>query len=204
MENNFADTALSELICTRISHDIIGNVGAVANAVELLEEGDMDFLDDIRSILKVSSSVLSSRLKFFRLAFGLSNANLENVEQIKTTAENYLKTLGNPKNPITLELELHTLTYGRQVLLGIMIIADTLIKGGKIEAREVNGGLGIIAHSQTPLANEKINKIKQVLSGEQPENIAQYAPVYYLDSLLQAKQQQLSLIETLTFGLIIK
>ena len=26
----------TELICTRISHDIIGNVGAVANAVELL------------------------------------------------------------------------------------------------------------------------------------------------------------------------
>lgn len=77
MNNILSETELAELICTRISHDVIGNVGAVANAVELLEEGDMDFLDDIRSILKISSSVLSARLKFFRLAFGLTNANLD-------------------------------------------------------------------------------------------------------------------------------
>lgn len=30
------DKKLSELICTRISHDLIGNIGAVANAAELL------------------------------------------------------------------------------------------------------------------------------------------------------------------------
>ena len=35
-----------ETVCTRMSHDLIGNIGAVANAVELLEEGDMDFIDD--------------------------------------------------------------------------------------------------------------------------------------------------------------
>lgn len=64
MNDILSETELAELICTRISHDVIGNVGAVSNAVELLEEGDMDFLDDIRSILKVSSSVLSARLKF--------------------------------------------------------------------------------------------------------------------------------------------
>ena len=71
-----AATKLSQIICTRISHDLIGNIGAVSNAVELLEEGDMDFMDDIKSILQVSSEVLSSRLKFFRLAYGLDNSNI--------------------------------------------------------------------------------------------------------------------------------
>ena len=52
---------LSELISTRLSHDIIGNIGAVANAAELLEEGDMDFLDDIKSILKTLSSSIPFR-----------------------------------------------------------------------------------------------------------------------------------------------
>ena len=51
---------LSELICTRISHDLIGNIGAVGNAVELLEDGDMDFLDDIKSILQISSVLPSN------------------------------------------------------------------------------------------------------------------------------------------------
>ena len=84
---------ISELICTRISHDLIGNIGAVANAVELLEEGDMDFLDDIRSILKVSSQVLAARLKFFRMAFGLENANLEDASLVRKTTADYLKTI---------------------------------------------------------------------------------------------------------------
>ena len=79
-----------ELICTRLSHDIIGNIGAVANAVELLEEGDMDFIDDIKSILNVSSKTLSARLKFFRLTFGLNNANLENKETVVKTVQDYL------------------------------------------------------------------------------------------------------------------
>ena len=71
---------ISELICTRISHDLIGNIGAFANAVELLE--DDDFIDEIKNTLKTSSEVLTARLKFFRMAFGLTNANLENIERL--------------------------------------------------------------------------------------------------------------------------
>ena len=75
----YDDLDLTQAVSTRISHDLIGNIGAVSNAVELLEEGDMDFLPDIKSILNTSSSVLSARLKFFRMAFGLDNSNLENL-----------------------------------------------------------------------------------------------------------------------------
>ncbi len=199
------ETELSELICTRISHDVIGNIGAVSNAVELLEEGDMDFLDDIRSILKVSSTVLSSRLKFFRLAFGLSNANLENIEVIKTTTENYLKTLGNQNYPISLALELHTPNWGRVAMIAIMIAADTLIKGGKIEAREVGNKLAVVVHTQASLSAEKLKNIKLVLAGEKPENnIAQYAPVFYLQQLMQQKQTHLTLVEEPALGFIVE
>ena len=86
---------ITELVCTRLSHDIIGNIGAVANAVELLEEGDVDFMDDIKSILKTSSTTLAARLKFFRMAFGLNNANLEDEITVKNIAQDYLFTLGN-------------------------------------------------------------------------------------------------------------
>jgi len=199
MNDILSETELAELICTRISHDVIGNVGAVSNAVELLEEGDMDFLDDIRSILKVSSSVLSARLKFFRLAFGLSNANLEDFGQVKSAAENYLKTLGSRNYPLSLELELHSAAFARQALVGIMIAADMLIKGGKIEAREA-----VITHCETPPSAEKIRNIKTVLSGGRPENMAQYAPVFYLKSLMTSQKQVIRLIETPAFGLMME
>lgn len=204
MSKILSDSELAELICTRISHDVIGNVGAVSNAVELLEEGDMDFLDDIRSILKTSSQVLSSRLKFFRLAFGLNNANLENIDLVKATVENYLKTVGNQNYPITLEFELYNPAFSRQAMIGIMIIADTMIKGGKIEAREVGGKLVIISHCQNTPSSEKIGNIKAVLQGGRPENMAQYAPVFYLNNLLTPLKQKLNLIENQTFGLIIE
>ena len=47
MENTLSVSEISDLVCTRISHDLIGKIGAVSYAVELLEEGDMDFMDDM-------------------------------------------------------------------------------------------------------------------------------------------------------------
>ena len=48
---------ISEIVATRLSHDLIGNIGAVANAVELLNEGDEDDREDIGNILNFSSKV---------------------------------------------------------------------------------------------------------------------------------------------------
>ena len=205
MSEILTQTELAELICTRISHDVIGNVGAVSNAVELLEEGDMDFIDDIRSILKVSSTVLSARLKFFRMAFGLNNSNLEDFATIQTTTENYLKTLGSQNHPISLALELHTPRFSRLAMLAIMILADTLIKGGQIEAREVGDKLAVIINTSASLSTEKIKNIKLVLAGNKPENnIAQYAPVFYMQTLLANQNRHVTLIEDPTLGLIME
>ena len=194
---------VTELVCTRISHDVIGNVGAVANAVELLEEGDMDFLDDIRNILKVSSRVLAARLKFFRMAFGLSNSNLKDIALVAETAQAYLQTIGNAEHPINLELELHSEQYARIALLIIMILADVIIKGGKIEAREIDNGFAALIHSQSALSNEKIQQIKSILADEATEIQAQYAPVVYLQNLLN-NEKKINIIEENTFGFVVK
>ena len=104
-------TKLAEVISTRISHDLIGNIGAIGNAVELLEEGDMDFLSDIKNILKISSSVLSNRLKFFRMAFGLENSNIEDAIQVEKVSQAYIKTIGSGEgNGISLRMSLENLT----------------------------------------------------------------------------------------------
>ena len=192
----------SELICTRISHDIIGNVGAVANAVELLEEGDMDFIDDIRSILKVSSKVLTARLKFFRLAFGLQNANLTDLATVQSTAEAYLGTLGNASYPITLTMKLEDIQWARPALLAVMILADVVIKGGNIDIQTANNQLIASVSSPYSLANEKIKNLKTVLSGGMIENPAQYAPVVYLQNILN-NDKKIHIMENNMLSLII-
>ena len=90
-------------------------------------------------------------------------------------------------------------------MIAIMIVADTLIKGGQLEAREIGGKLAVIVNTPTPLSAEKIKNIKLVLAGNKPENnIAQYAPVFYLQTLLANQNKHLTLIEEPTLGLIME
>lgn len=204
MNTTLSPLEISELICTRISHDLIGNIGAVSNAVELLEEGDMEFLGDIRSILKTSSSVLSARLKFFRMVFGMSNANLEKLDAVSAATQEYLGTLGNAKYPLKLEMRLKTAEFSRIAMLFAMILADVMIRGGTVEIEEEKGVLAGGAFAGGSLSQEKVSALKMVLNGGVPENPAQYAPIFYLQECLKSTKFKLYVVEQNSFGLILK
>lgn len=180
---------VSEVIATRLSHDLIGNIGAVANAVELFNEGDEDDIEDIRNILNFSSTLLSRRLKFFRLCFGLSNSAPKDVENLKSIISDYLLTLGNPNFPITLELDISSPQVYKIIMPAIMMMADTIVKGGKIIVSQKEHGLYIQAISDHPLNNTKLAQIDAVIEGQEiTENPSTYAPLYYLLSYLEESQ----------------
>ncbi len=194
---------IAELVCTRISHDLIGNIGAVANAVELLEEGDTDFLDEIKEILKVSSSVLSARLKFFRMAFGLDNANLTDMALVEKTTRDYLTTIGNKNFPIRLNMENFSVKYTRIMMLAVMILADVLIKGGEINVFEQNCKLFVNISAVSKISASKTEDILALLSGQKEEYLAQYAPVFYLKNLVNKSDMTLCLSEGDSLGFVI-
>lgn len=184
MEQKLSPTDISELICTRLSHDIIGNIGAVSNAVELLEEGDMDFMDDIKSILKTSSVVLTARLKFFRMAFGLNNAAANDLSVVETTIRNYLQTVGSKNYPIELEIKAQSPDIGKILMLESMLAADIMIKGGKIFLVQNGYKLYLKVSGEGRLSAEKMQTLSDVVSGRRLENTAQYAPACYLKEIL--------------------
>ena len=194
---------IAELVCTRISHDLIGNIGAVANAVELLEEGDTDFLDEIKEILKVSSSVLSARLKFFRMAFGLDNANLTDMALVEKTTRDYLTTIGNKNFPIRFNMENFSVKYTRIMMLAVMILADILIKGGEINVFEQNCKLFVNISAVSKISASKTEDILALLSGQKEEYLAQYAPVFYLKNLVNKSDMTLCLSEGDSLGFVI-
>lgn len=198
-----AKAPVTELVCTRISHDLIGNIGAVANAVELMEDGDTDFMDDIKEILKVSSQVLSARLKFFRMAFGLHNANLTDSVLIEKTIRDYLNTIGNKNFPIELELGNYSIKYARIIMLAVMILADVIIKGGKIVVSEQNCKLFVNICDVSKTSAPKTEDILALLSGQKEEYLAQYAPVFYLRDLVKSSDLQLCIPDGDALGFVI-
>lgn len=177
---------MSEAVATRLAHDLIGNIGAVANAVELLNEGDEEDRDDINNILNFSSKVLSRRLKFFRLCFGLSNAAVKSIDELKQITEDYFSTLGNPHTPTTAEIEIETPKIYKLIMPAAMMMADTIVKGGKIIIRQNALGIHVRAESPVPLNQGKLENIDRILAGgEAMENPSTYAPLYYLLGYLE-------------------
>lgn len=173
---------ISEYISTRICHDIIGNIGAVSNAVELLEDNDTEFMDDIKSILKTSSAVLTARMKFFRLAFGLDNSGIKDLPLITDTIKNYLLTVGG-KNPPQVNINLSHIIFGKIILLLTMIMADLMIKGGTIHIAENNNKLIIGIQEDTRIAEDKLKQLLNIINGDHNQISAQDAPILYLQEL---------------------
>ena len=66
---------LAALLCSRVCHDVISPVGAIANGLEVLEsEKDPDMRGFAMDLIKKSTNVASARLQFCRLAFGAAGS----------------------------------------------------------------------------------------------------------------------------------
>lgn len=71
-----SDLDLAALLCSRVCHDVISPVGAIANGLELFDDPEMDAetkataMDMIRS----SARTAGAKLKFCRIAFGAAGS----------------------------------------------------------------------------------------------------------------------------------
>lgn len=182
---SLASTKISELVCTRISHDLIGNIGSISNALELMED-DSEEIEDLKPILEESSQTLIARLKFFRLAFGLKNAAPKDIEEMKQIAEKYLKTVGGNRAGIEVKWDIWSISLYKIVYLSLMALADVVIRGGKIVAKQEAEGLFFEISSEFKLSLAKLADIEKTIKGENvTENPALMAPIVYLQNLVK-------------------
>ena len=66
---------LGALLCSRVCHDIISPVGAIANGLELLDEGsDAETSEIAMDLIRSSATNASARLQFARIAFGAAGS----------------------------------------------------------------------------------------------------------------------------------
>ena len=74
-EATIGDLELAALISSRICHDVISPVGAIANGLEMLEEEqDESMREQTMDLIRKSARQASAKLQFARLAFGAAGS----------------------------------------------------------------------------------------------------------------------------------
>jgi histidine phosphotransferase ChpT len=118
-----SDLDLAALISSRICHDVINPVGAIANGLEMLgEEQDEAMRELAMDLIRKSAHQASAKLQFARLAFGAAGSagaeiDLRDAERVARdlvqTAKHSLSWQGPPvtlpKNKVKLLLNLVSL-----------------------------------------------------------------------------------------------
>jgi len=71
-----SDLDLAALLCSRVCHDVISPVGAIANGLELMDDPDTDaeMKATAMQMVKSSARTATAKLKFCRIAFGASGS----------------------------------------------------------------------------------------------------------------------------------
>ena len=90
-DTELSDLDLAALVSSRICHDIISPVGAIANGLELMdEETDQDMREQAMDLIRKSATQASAKLQFARLAFGAAGSagaviDLNDAEKVTLT-----------------------------------------------------------------------------------------------------------------------
>ncbi len=140
------DLKITELICSRLCHDLISPVNAIKHGIELLEDGDLGLRDEAFGLVGRSGDMVSRRLTFYRLAFGFAGSAeaIHGLAAVRDLAEGYLQDgkvrLDWPGGDGTVS------RGGARLLLNmIQLGADCLPSGGTVSLQfgDLEEGLGV-------------------------------------------------------------
>jgi histidine phosphotransferase ChpT len=66
------DMRVSELLASRLCHDLAGPIAAIGNGAELLDDDDPDFVRQAAALIGDSAGTAAKRLQLFRYVYGFS------------------------------------------------------------------------------------------------------------------------------------
>jgi histidine phosphotransferase ChpT len=176
-----SDMDLSALLCSKVCHDVISPVGAIANGLEVLEdEKDAEMRDIAFDLVKRSSRQASAKLQFCRIAFGAAGSAGSSIDT--GDAEDVArKFIGEDKIELewAIPREIRPKSEVKLMLNMLMLAISSIPRGGKIVMGVADGG-GITATATGK--NAKVpEKTSVMLSGDVQEEAmdARLAQVYY-------------------------
>jgi len=161
---------LAQLMCSRICHDLVGPVGAVNTAVELMaEEGGSGLGSDAMAVLERSVRDAGVRLTFFRRAFGMGGG-AESTMPVEEIRE--LTSAMVPAGKITFRIDVHAENgeppadlpayVAKLALIMVMVGAEAMPRGGNLSLHvaAMADGIGLAVQGEGPGA-----AIRDTISG---------------------------------------
>lgn len=135
------DLELAALVSSRICHDVINPVAAIANGLEMLgEEPDQAMREAAMDLIRKSAAQASAKLQFARLAFGAAGSAAAEIDL--RDAEKVVRDFagGNGKHQVNWHGPAATLPKNKvKLLLNLVALGvGALPRGGSVNV-EING-----------------------------------------------------------------
>jgi histidine phosphotransferase ChpT len=190
-----SDLDLAALLCSRVCHDVISPVGAIANGLELFDDPEMDeetkatALDMIRS----SAKTAGAKLKFCRIAFGAAGSAgaLIDLSEAGEVAKGFV---GDEK--VKLDWQAPRENRPKQqvkLLLNMLLLAISGIpRGGLLTVMAAGDHLSVRAAGERAKISEPL---AEVLAGAADLNLldARLVQPYYAKQLAHSAGLELSM-----------
>lgn len=131
------DIDFLELLSSKICHDLISPIGAIANGIEFMEEMGDDAGPEALELLKFSATQASAKLQAFRLAYGAGGGDSSvKPEEVHKAFGKFIeldKKITQDWNPHgDLGVEDRPNGFSKLLMCLLLLCAECLPKGGKI------------------------------------------------------------------------
>ena len=179
-----SDLELAALLCSRVCHDVISPVGAIANGLEILADEDDEEMRTLAfDLVRRSADQASAKLQFCRLAFGAAGSAGSTLDLGEAGGIARL-FVGDEK--ITLDWGMPHETRDKtevKLLLNLMLMAISAIpRGGVVSVGHAAGNLVVSATGEgakLPEASQRLLR-GDIDAGEIDARLVQ---VYYAKRL---------------------
>ena len=87
-----SEREISELLCTKLCHDLAGPVGAVNNGIDFFESDNIQMRAKAFELVHLSARQAVNRLTFFRQAYGVVAQSSEiNISEVKSLVLRFIE-----------------------------------------------------------------------------------------------------------------